>query len=95
MVCPGINQIPLTGRNPWTSAMLKKLSFKLLSSKVASVDVTCAEALGISALAVRCESNVQIGKAEALLLAKRRAPQGKMSTLSRRGAPYWERTKFC
>ena len=83
---------PLIRLSLWTSAMLKvkKLSFKLLSSNVTSVDVTCAEARGTFALAARCESNASIGQAKPLPLAVNPARRGKTSTPSRRGAPYWE-----
>ena len=51
----------------WTLVILRKvLDFKLLSSNIASVDVTCAKARGIFALAARRESNASIGRVNLL-----------------------------
>ena len=46
--------------------LVKKVSLKLLSSNVTSVDVTRAKARGTFTLAVRCESNANIGRIESL-----------------------------
>ena len=80
------------GLSLWTSAMLsvRKLSFKLQSSNITSVDVICAVARGTYAPAARCESSIKAGRAVILLQAERKAWLGETPTPSRRGAPYWK-----
>ena len=67
--------------------MKVKLNFKLLSSNVLYDGVIRAEALNTCGLVALCVDSARL----------RRSLEwhGEMPTPSRRGAPYWGRTRFC
>ena len=46
--------------------MKKKMNFKFVSSDLASVDVTCAEAQNTFNQPIRCESNTSLGQTRLL-----------------------------
>ena len=69
-----------------------KLNFKLLSSNVLYDGVIYAEALNTCGLVALCGTAPGY---ESTLYPEPEVWHGEMPTLSRRGAPYWGRTRFC
>ena len=74
--------------------MKVKLNSKLLSSNVLYDVVIRAEALNTYVLVALCVDSARL-RVNTLLRARSLAWHGEIPTHSRRGAPYWGRTRFC